>query len=197
MPILGIWASSRPSVAADTGAMFPLQVITVGSAGAANVEFTNIPNTYSHLQVRTFVRTNRSTYNVDVMNMQFNSDATASNYAGHNIRSNGANGAASAIANGSANAFTDFNIGANNGAAPFAGFVIDVLDYANTNKYKTVRGFGGADSNGDVSGFCTVPMLTSQLWKNTNAITSIKFVPVYGTSFNQYSSFALYGIKGA
>jgi hypothetical protein len=32
---------------------------------------------------------------------------------------------------------------------------------------------------------------------HTAAISSIEIAPNYGTSFNQYSSFALYGIKGA
>ena len=184
-------------VAASTNSYESISTVTVGSGGAANVEFTSIPATYTHLQVRLIARTNRATYNLDVMYMQFNSDATAGNYAGHNIRATSPNFPGTVSADGSANNFTDFIVGANNGAAPFAGFVVDVLDYANTNKYKTARGFGGADSNGDVSTFCPVPMLNSQLWKNTNAVTSIKFVPVYGTLFNQYSQFALYGIKGS
>ena len=195
MPILGIIASQDYNRV--TNSYESIATVTVGSGGASNVELTSIPATYTHLQVRCFARTNRATYNVDVMYMQLNSDTTGTNYTQHNIRANNASFPGTAIADGAANVFSDFIIGANNGAAPFAGFVIDVLDYTNTNKYTTVRGFGGADSNGDVSSFCTTIMLNSQLWKNTNAVTSIKFVPVYGTSFNQYSQFALYGIKGA
>jgi len=193
--ILGILDSG--GVAGAASSYESIATVTVGSGGSANVEFTSIPATYTHLQVRCFARTNRATYNVDVMNMQLNSDSTASNYAGHNVRATNASFPGTVSADGGSNVFTDFIIGANNGAAPFAGFVIDVLDYTNTNKYTTIRGLGGADSNGDVSGFCTTIMLNSQLWKNTNAVTSIKFVPVYGTLFNQYSQFALYGIKGA
>ena len=60
MPILGILASSRPAIAADTGAMDPLQVVTVGAAGASSITFSNIPNTYEHLQVRMIARDTRA-----------------------------------------------------------------------------------------------------------------------------------------
>ena len=45
-------SASFTPVAHDAGAMFPLQVITVGAAGASSISFTNIPATYAHLQVR-------------------------------------------------------------------------------------------------------------------------------------------------
>ena len=70
--------------------------------------------------------------------------------------------------------------------------VIDILDYANTNKYKTIRALTGQDGNG--TGTATDWRLTfgSGLWMNTNAITSIKTVNV---NFRNYSHIALYGIK--
>jgi hypothetical protein len=68
-------------------------------------------------------------------------------------------------------------------------FIIDILDYANTNKYKTVRTLGGYDANG--SG---VVSLRSNSWRNTSAITSVKF---YTGGTTSDSRFALYGIKGA
>jgi len=68
------------------------------------------------------------------------------------------------------------------------GGVTDILDYASTNKNKTVRTLGGFDANG--SGYVN---LTSNLWSNTAAINTITINAV-GT-FNQYSQFSLYGIK--
>ena len=68
--------------------------------------------------------------------------------------------------------------------------VLDILDYANINKYKVTRSLDGYDANGSGS-----LSFTSNLWKNTAAITSITFSAY--TSFTQYTSFALYGIKVA
>lgn len=192
---LGIFASANQGAAATS--YESIATVSVGSGGASSIDFTSIPGTYSHLQLRFFARTNRSTYNIDELYIYCNSDTTSSNYAGHYLVPNNNNFPGTVTAGGAGNFVVPYYVGANNGAAPFAGWVVDFLDYANTNKYKTIRGLGGADSNGDVSGFCTVPMFNSSLWKNTNAITSIKVNIGLGTSLNQYSHFALYGIKVA
>jgi len=182
-PILGIWASSRPSVAADTGAMFPLQVITVGSAGAANVEFTNIPNTYTHLQIR--ISSLGSANTASSLSGTYNGD-TGSNYSSHWLTGNGSSPSAGATVNDNIQYF-GFSLHSSESNAS----VVDILDYANTNKYKTMRCLTGVDRNGSGSIW-----LFSGSWRNTNAITSIKITPNSG-SFNQYSSFALYAVKGA
>ena len=77
-----------------------------------------------------------------------------------------------------------------NDANIFSGVVIDLLDYANTSKYKTMRGFGGADRNG--AGLIS---FSSGSWQNTAAITTLTFTLQAG-NFTQYSTIALYGIKG-
>jgi hypothetical protein len=74
-------------------------------------------------------------------------------------------------------------------ASAFGAAVIDVLDYQNTNKYKTTRTLCGFDANG--SGFA---WFQSNLWSSTAAITSITLKPFSG-DFITYSSFALYGVK--
>jgi hypothetical protein len=78
------------------------------------------------------------------------------------------------------------------GAQPniYNGVVVDLLEYNNTNIYKTLRGLGGDDANG--SGYIS---LNSGNWRSTSAINGIKIYPDTG-NFKQYSSFALYGIKG-
>jgi hypothetical protein len=184
-PILGIWASSKAVAAADTGAMFPLQVITVGAAGASSVTFTNIPATYSHLQVR-FMSLNASAQSVI---MQFNGD-TNSNYAKHSLNGNGS----SALGQGYSSQ-SYFNVQGYRVAAstpnPVVG-IVDILDYANTNKAKTARMLSGFDANG--SGEVD---LNSGLWTSTSAITSILIRLESSGTINQYSQFALYGVKTA
>jgi hypothetical protein len=81
--------------------------------------------------------------------------------------------------------------GANATANAFGCYVFDILDYTSTNKNKTVRGIGGADVNG--SGNAHV---TSGAYLANTAITDIQFFTNGNFNFVQYSSFALYGIKG-
>lgn len=180
-PILGIWASSKYTQA-DTGAMFPLQVITVGAAGASSVTFTNIPSTYSHLQIRGISAGVNNTF----ADMTFNSD-TGNNYSFHDIYGDGSSA-------GAESGTTRANIPATalpNATSVFNGLVIDILDYQNTNKYKTARILQGRDTNGG-----GVIYFMSGLWMNTSAITSIKITSRSG-NIAQYSQFALYAVKGA
>jgi len=178
--ILGSFSSG---VAASTNSYESIATVTVGSGGNATINFTSIPATYTHLQLRTFTN-NSSSLNTRT---RFNSD-TGSNYSRHFIAGDGSiveTGAAT-----SSDAIFDLTFASNVSDIFFAG-VIDILDYANTNKYKTVRSLTGWDTNGGGS-----IHLRSGAWYSTSAITSITITANSG-SFSQYSSFALYGIKGA
>jgi hypothetical protein len=173
------------------GSFESIATITVGSGGASNVEFTSIPGTYTHLQIR---HINRATGSVtDSFNkLQFNGD-TGNNYYTHYLLGTG-----TAVQSGANVPNVDFIYsGVNWGVTTitdtkfFAGAIIDILDYANTNKKTTSRTLSGIDGNG--SGQID---FTSGTWNNTAAVTSIKISVNSGTNFAQYSTFALYGIKG-
>jgi hypothetical protein len=68
-------------------------------------------------------------------------------------------------------------------------FVMDILDYANTNKYKTVKTIVGSDTNG-----AGAAELTSAYYGSTSTISSLTF-SARDANLAQYSSFALYGVK--
>jgi len=185
----GILGGLIGSYAAATTAYDSIATTTVGSGGTSTITFSSIPQTYTHLQIRAIAREKAgsgSLYNG--LFATFNSD-TGSNYAGHFLRGSG-----SAAAAGGGGTQTSMTFGGieqgDNTASTFGANVIDVLDYANTSKYKTVRTLFGYDANG--SGYI---VFASDLWQSTSAVTSITLTPANG--FAQYSSFALYGIKGA
>jgi hypothetical protein len=168
--------------------MFPLQVITVGPAGASSVSFTNIPNTYTHLQIRAITRdTDAGGFGLTTT-MNFNSD-TGANYSWHWLYGNGSSAAANSGSSATTTAL-GWTTGTGGTANSFAGIVIDILDYANTNKNKTSRVLYGIDLNGSGGVW-----LSSGSWRSTSAITSITFNQV--ANFTQYSQFALYGVKSA
>ena len=159
-----------------------IATITVGSGGQASAEFTSIPSTYSHLEVR-FIGSNASGSNR--IRLQLNSD-TATNYSTHVLIGDGSSVASLAGANDSKIAISAATSGT---ATSFVGSIVSILDYANTNKYKTIRTLSGFDNNGNGE-----IDLNSGSWRNTAAITSLKFYWDTG-NVTQYSSFALYGIK--
>jgi len=192
MPILGIIASAITGNLV-TNSYESIATTTVGSGGTATITFSSIPATYTHLQLRIFASTDRATYALDNVFVTFNGDS-AGNYSIHDLQGDGASASASATANN-----TNVRSGIlPSSAAPnvFGVSIFDVLDYKNTNKYKTVRSLSGFDLNGTVSGLGGYVQLNSGNWRSTNAITTITLNRQSGSNFIQYSHFALYGIKG-
>lgn len=188
MPILGILASS---MAAAKGSYESIATVTVGSGGSSSVSFTSIASTYSHLQLRYIGGSSNSASNDQII-LRFNSDSSSSNYTTHQLQGNGSAASAYGFGTGGfAGAYLDKAL-TGNSTTIFGAGVVDILDYANTNKNKTMRSLQGYDANGN--GFIT---LQSALWLNTAAITSITAVLSSSTNFRQYSHFALYGIKSA
>lgn len=175
----------------DLGAMIPLMTTTVGATSVASVTFSNIPQEYEHLQIRTMVKTNEGTTGATNIEMRFNSD-TGGNYTRHYLFGNGSS--ANSGGNGGASYLTTGSAAQGGVANMFGVSIIDVLDYANTNKNKTMRSLSGVDQNGSGSGFIWGGQ--SGVWLNTSAINSISLFSA-SSNISQYSHFALYGIKRA
>jgi hypothetical protein len=175
-----------------TGSYDALATYTVPSGGISQIEFAGIPTggQYTHLQIRAISRTTRATAGADDTYIYFNNDTTNANYYSHQLYGTGASAGAGASAEPSNGGIVSQG---NNGTANVFGVgIVDVLDFANINKYKVCRSLGGVDSN-STNGFIE---LTSVLWKNTSAINSIILKSTGGANFMQYSQFALYGVKG-
>lgn len=177
-----------------TGSFDALATYTVGAGGVSTVTFTGIPsNGYKHLQIRILAATDRPTYAIDNMFVTLNSD-TGSNYSFHSLEGNGSSASSGSAANN-----TDVRTGTLSSSAAsnvFTASIVDILDYADTNKYKTTRSLSGFDVNGTVSGYGGFIQMYSSNWRNTSAVTSITFNRQSGSNFIQYSQFALYGVKG-
>jgi hypothetical protein len=186
MPILGIMASSMQGAVGDYES---IQTVTVGAGGQATISFTSIASNYKHLQIRYMACWTGTSINYSQPYIRFNSDSTAS-YSTHSLygtgSSTGGNGAAS-ITEGYLGWIPDSNY-----ANTFGVGVVDLLDYQNTSKYKTVRTLGGYSRNFNASANELIGLISSS-WQKTNAVTSITIAGA--GNFAQYSSFALYGIR--
>jgi hypothetical protein len=175
-------------VAASTNSYESIQTVTVGAGGQASASFTVIPATYKHLQIRAFMQNNRGTFSTSTYLLRANSDS-GSNYYNHILAGSGSSASAAAYSDTAVNPNDASGTGV---SGVFGASIIDILDYTNTNKNTTFRMLNGVDVNGS-GGFVS---LNSALWNNTAAITTLTITPAHGTLWNQYSSFALYGIKG-
>lgn len=170
-----------------------IERVVVGAGGAASIAFSSIPSTYKHLQIRGITRNDRNDNGSQSTTMSFNGDTTHTNYRSHLLYGGGT------TANGETNQLsgyygaTGFTPAANMLANVFSSQITDILDYKNASKNKTARTFWGVNSNGGSE----YVGLSSFLWMNTNAITSISIQSFPSANFVQYSQFALYGIRGA
>ena len=186
--LAGIIASSGGAAAG--GSYESIATVTVGGGGSSAITFTSIPSTYTHLQVRGIAR---STASQSLFGLRLRvgngSLDTSANYSAHQLYGDGTSATAAANASTS-ETFMGTGPAANDLASTFCVAVIDILEYANTNIYKTIRVLEGVDTNG--AGYVH---LNSGGWRSTSAINTISLYASAG-NLAQYSSFALYGIKG-
>lgn len=160
-----------------------IQTVTVGSGGQTTISFTSIPSTYKHLQIRgTWANAGTSQY----ASIRFNND-TSSNYAYHDFYGDGANVYTEAVSS-----TTGIGMAYSSSTTSYTGFVYDILDYTSTTKNKTIRGIEGRDTNGGG----TIALHSGLWFKTPEAISSIDIYVSTTNNIKQYSSFALYGIKG-
>jgi hypothetical protein len=180
------------SLLAGNAAFFPLApgsyesiaTVTVGSGGSSTITFNSIPSDYTHLQVRGIARTNSTTQDFFLVKPN-----NANLSARHGLSGYGSGVAAQ----GSTSVF-DFGVIVKSDATAntFSVMVLDILDYKDTNKKKTIRTLTAYEANTDGQ-----INLMSGLYNSTSAITSLVITTYSGTSYGQYSHFALYGIKGS
>jgi hypothetical protein len=185
--LLNSFVSVLDSGGAGGGTAFE-SIATATGSGQTTLTFSSIPSTYTALQIRYAIKPTTGTG--EALRLQVNGD-TGSNYSRHALAGNGSTANASGSASGTFTWAGDNAAGTQTSGYPYVG-LIDIHDYASTTKNKTVRTFVGTDSNsaGGVS-------LTSGVWLNTAAITSVTLFFPSGDSLATGSLVSLYGIKGA
>ena len=169
------------------GAYDALATVTVPSGGAATITFAGIPTGYKHLQLRFNARTDYA--GNEAFYFKYNSDSSSS-YTHHYLFGNGSTAGAVGATAASTGSLIFRPAGSTAGSNIFGVGIVDILDYQDTNKNKTIRNLGGIDTNG-----AGTIILTSGLWINTAAINRIDITSVNSSTIQQHSSFALYGVK--
>jgi len=191
----GVFSSASASATPlDPAGFASIATTTVGAGGASSISFTSIPQTYKHLQIRGIARTNDAGQTQDIIGLRINSDTTTANYVSHRIAADGTNKVAAAQAAGTySSSWAGYATGVNGVASVFGATIIDLLDYTSTVKNKVGRTLAGNSQNNTTDNQI---ILGSTLYISTNAVTTITLVPIFASGFVQYTSFALYGIKG-
>ena len=162
---------------------------TVGAGTTPIIEFTSIPGTYTDLKLVLSLRSNQAT-TTDAANMTFNDSAT--DYSGKYIQVSSDNSVVSGSF-GSTEISPCFIDVADSTANTFSTSEIYIPNYAGSD-YKSMSAESAQENNSTGNAY---KRISAGLWSNTAAITSIKFTLVLGTSYIQYSTAYLYGVKNA
>jgi hypothetical protein len=169
-------------------AMDALGTIIHANNSTGGISWANIPQTYQYLQIRFTALSRTSTNDFSLF---FNSVSTGTSYTYSAIVAKPTTSTSSASSTALSDKpyiymldgeFTNVPSG-----QTLTG-VINIHDYANTNKFKTISALYGSDQNGN-----GLVINRTALYKSTNAITTLDI-------FNGYywatgTTFSLYGIK--
>ncbi len=175
-----------------TGSYDSIATATVANTTTTTLTFTSIPATYTHLQLRYLIRTDRGDDTIDAIGMRFNSDATT-NYYRHRLETEGSGVVAVGSSSGTDAQYHFLGSTVLCTSGVFGSGVVDIIDYANTSKYKTTKSLGGL-MNSATQGWMG---FETSLWNSTSAVNRIDLKVNYGTYYATGSTVALYGIKGA
>ena len=160
-----------------------IQTVTVGVGGAATIDFTSIPQTYTDLKL---VVSGRGT----------SAFASSGNY--YVIKPNGLNtnlsgkyliSIGTSVATGSFQPF-GYMSASDYTASVFGNSVHYISNYTSAN-YKTFSSEDTAESNASIMYAVNIG---SGLWSSTDAITSLTLTPG-GGNFAQYTTATLYGVS--
>lgn len=165
-----------------TATYIALATITLTSTDS-EIIFSSIPATYRDLVVVCNTRSTRAANN-DFLLYQINGD-TGSNYAWVLMFGPGS-GSGGSLTNTLTVGVTDAQPAANRPAGEFGAARIQLMDYSQTNKQKTI--LTRTDSASDVTS------AGATRWANTNAINQIRLFMEFG-SIASGSTFSLYGIN--
>jgi hypothetical protein len=152
--------------------------------------FSNIPQYYTHLEIRALVRVTGGGNLVTNTAWDANNNSSAI-YTYHLLRGNGSTND-SIAATGMTNAIiNDAAMCSGNAAGMFGGWVMEILNYTSSLYFKTVRQFAGCDNNSTAT---LQPQLTfgSNQIGTFNPITTLRFNATNG-NWAAGTVIALYG----
>lgn len=159
-----------------------VSTVTVGSGGAASIEFTNIPQTGKDLLVVLSSRSSFESYPV----VQLNNDGTTSNYASRTLQGNGAS--ASSSTQGATGGILLGTISSTT-SNTFGNIAIYISNYASTTN-KSIS----ADAVGEANATTAYQNITAGSYTTSSAVTSVKLFN-NGDSLAQHSTASLYIIS--
>ena len=158
--------------------------VTVGSGGAANIEFTSIPGTYTDLVLKLSARTPDA---VAARRIDLSFNSSTSNFTGRTLEAE----PNSVFSYSNIPRMVGYANGTSWTANTFNSTEIYIPNYTSSNNKSW-----SVDAVTENNATTSILSLHAGLWSNSAAITAIKLTLTSG-NFAQYSTAYLYGISNA
>ena len=159
---------------------------TVGAGGAASIDFTSIPSTYTDLCVVGSIRPTGAGF--DGVYIYFNNDQNSGRYTSRVLRGNGST--VSSFVGGDTTKMYAGELTPNT-SSTFSNISVYIPNYAGSNQ-KSVS----IDSVGENNATDSYTVFNAGLYNQTTAITQVSF-RIASSNIAQYSTAYLYGVKNA
>jgi hypothetical protein len=169
--------------------------VYLSSGDSSAINFTDIPATFQHLEIRFSAASNRTSNFLDDVQIRFGNGSidTGANYA-YRVSGYEDGGPNTFRTNLTAQTSMQSGLCVGGNAYPNGIGVVQITNYANTNTFKGLHGANGFSTN-DGTSKNRWGMFTGS-WASTSAITHIRF-SLANSDWKQYSRVSLYGIKGS
>lgn len=169
-------------------------VVLTGTQAA--IDFTNIPSTFKHLEIRYWANCDRTSNFLDDVGIQMGNGSidTGSNYSNHTLMADGGGGITNFAQTTTTRVLCIICVGQASTQNFANGIgVISIIDYSNTSKFKTLRMLAGFNTNSSSSP--SRVGITSGNYRSTSTVTNVR-LQLANSNWAANSVFALYGIKG-
>jgi hypothetical protein len=160
-----------------------IETVTVGSGGAASIDFTSIPATYTDLKLVFAIRTDRAGATVDAIGLKMNGVAT--NQTMRILFGSGS----------SAGSQTDTTINTAVVASTATASVFGNGEFYLPNYSGSTNKSVSAESVNENNATTNFMYLVAGLWSQTTAINQLTLYSINSATIQQYSSASLYGIS--
>ena len=177
-----------------SGTYESIQSVYLSSGDASAINFTDIPATYQHLEIRYSGRSNRTSNHLDDVQIRFGNGSidTGANYSYRASGYESGGGTFRTDQTAQTSMMSGLCVGGN--SYPNGIGIFQITNYANTNTFKGLTGANGFSTNN--SGATNRWGMFTGGWASTSAITHIR-LSLANSDWKQYTQISLYGIKGA
>lgn len=185
---LGVLAAS------GSAGILAYDLIATGTGTGTNsvISFTSIPQDYRHLQVRWSAKNTQSGAQNGNINFTINNVSSGSTYTGHRLFGSGTT--VQYQGQGTSTGANDFllqeSVSLNTTANAFSAGILDLFNYTDTSRNKTIRAHYGRADGTDIINF-----VVGTSSNTSSAVTSLTFTARLD-NFAAGTRFSLYGIRG-